>query len=228
MSRALTPVLALTVTLALPHALAANGSPMAAAPSSTPSASMTPEAMAREAFNSGIGHNEKGKKAEAEAALKQGKDHDKALEKARDEFTKALKDFKKATDLDPSLFAAYSGMGFALRKTGDYAKALENYDRALSMSPNFADAIEYRGEAYLGLNRIDDAKQAYLKLFGLDRKQADQLLAAMTAWVAKQQAQPTGTDAAAVTALDTWIKERAKIATTTAAMAVSSNSSVWK
>ena len=54
-------------------------------------------------------------------------------------------------------------MGFAYRKTGDYAKALEMYDKALALQPGFPDAIEYRGEAYLALNRIDDAKQAYLE-----------------------------------------------------------------
>ena len=60
---------------------------------------------------------------------------------------------------------AYNGMGYSYRKLGDYTKALENYDRALQLAPKFPDAIEYRGEAYLALNRLDDAKQAYLTLF---------------------------------------------------------------
>ena len=85
-------------------------------------------------------------------------------------------------------------MGFAYRKTGDYAKALEMYDKALALQPGFPDAIEYRGEAYLGLNRIDDAKQAYLELFASDRKQADILMKAMTDWVAERHTDPAGVD----------------------------------
>ena len=65
-------------------------------------------------------------------------------------------------------------MGFAYRKTGDYAKALEMYDQAIKMAPGFfPEAVEYRAEAYLALNRIDDARQSYLDLFAADRKQAD-------------------------------------------------------
>jgi tetratricopeptide (TPR) repeat protein len=47
--------------------------------------------------------------------------------------------------LNPNLPQAYNGLGYAYRKLGDYAKALENYDRALQLSPRFVDAIEYRG-----------------------------------------------------------------------------------
>ena len=98
---------------------------------------------------------------------------------------------------------AYNGMGFSNRKLGDYAKALENYDRALQLAPNFPDAIEYRGEAYLALNRLDDAKQSYLTLFAMDRKQADSLMAAMKDYVAKKKADPAGVDAAALSAFET-------------------------
>ena len=98
---------------------------------------------------------------------------------------------------------AYNGMGFSYRKLGDYAKALENYDRALQLAPNFPDAIEYRGEAYLALNRLDDAKQSYLTLFAMDRKQADSLMAAMKDYVAKKKADPAGVDAAALSAFET-------------------------
>ena len=31
--------------------------------------------------------------------------------------------------LDPKNFKAFNGLGYAYRKTGDYAKALENYER---------------------------------------------------------------------------------------------------
>jgi tetratricopeptide (TPR) repeat protein len=114
-----------------------------------------------------------------------------------------------------------------LRKTGDYAGALENYDKALKLAPGFPDAIEYRGEAFLALNRIDDAKQSYLSLFATDRTQADQLLKAMNAWVAKHQADAT-VDPGVVSSLDSWIKERAKLSSLTADMGLRNHQSVWK
>lgn len=188
----------------------------------------SPAEMARESYNSGIEHKDKAKKLEGEFAsqiFRNPKDEEKAAGKIKDEYTKGLKDFKKAAELDPTLYQAFNGMGFTLRKTGDAVKALEMYDKALQMAPGFPDAMEYRGEAYLALGRVEDAKQSYLKLFASDRTQAEVLMKAMTSWVAKP---PTGADPAAVATLDTWLKERAKIATVTSDMGLRSNRSVWK
>ena len=188
---------------------------------------ITPEQIAVQAYNSGISHKNKGLKLEADAA-KATKDREKNLAKAKDEYGKALKDFKKALDLKPDAFQAYNGMGFALRKTGDPVKALEMYEKALQLAPGFPDAIEYRGEAFLALNRIDDAKAAYLELFGKDREQAGQLMKAMTEWVARRQAEPAGVDPGAVAAFDAWIKERAKLAALTVNMSLASNHAAWR
>ena len=77
---------------------------------------------------------------------RQGSDADKTKAKAKSEFEKSLKDFKNAAKLNPQLFQAYNGMGYAYRKTGDYAKALEMYDQAIKMAPGFfPEAVEYRG-----------------------------------------------------------------------------------
>ena len=196
--------------------------PAPSSPSSSPSAPMmTPEEMARGSYNSGIDHKDKGLKLELKAATDATKDQSKDLAKAKSEYEKALKDFKRAADLVPSLYQAYNGMGFAYRKTGDYAKALEMYDKALTLKPGFPDAIEYRGEAYLGLNRVDDAKQAYLEILAADRKQADTLMAAMQKWVADKKTNPAGVDPAVVSGLETWLKERGEIAKETMAMGMS-------
>jgi Tfp pilus assembly protein PilF len=145
--------------------------------------------------------------------------------KIKDEFTSALKDFKKAAELDPSLAQAYNGMGYAYRKTGDATQALAMYDKALEMAPGFPDAIEYRGEAYLALGRVDDTKQAYLKLVATDRPQADLLMKAMAAWVANP---PAGFDPEVLSAFTAWINERAKLGSVTADMGLRSNQTVWK
>jgi tetratricopeptide (TPR) repeat protein len=197
-----------------PLNLGANGRSM---PSGSPMREMTPEEMARDAYNSGIRHKDNGIRIEA-----------RNPQKARGEYEKALKDFQRATQLVPNLFQAYNGMGFAYRKTGDYEKALEMYGTALQMAPGFPDAIEYRGEAYLALNRIDDAKQAYLELFASDRKQADILMKAMGDWVTERKAEPAGVDPATLTAFESWIKERAALAGQTVSMGLTPVHSAWQ
>jgi len=178
--------------------------------------------MAIASYNSGIEHKDKGIKIEASAAAAtDAKEHAKAAANAKKEYEKALKDFKNAASNSPEMYQAYNGMGFSLRKTGEYAKALEMYEKALQLKPGFADAIEYRGEAYLGLNRIDDAKQAYLQVLASDRKQADTLMAAMKTWIADHKAAPGAVDAATISGLETWINERAEIAKDTVAMGLS-------
>jgi tetratricopeptide (TPR) repeat protein len=193
-------------------------------PAPAPEAAMpmrTPEEMAIAAYNSGIDHKDKGLKIESTAASKDAKEQTKAADKAKKEYEKALKDFKTAATNSPEMYQAYNGMGFSYRKTGDYAKALEMYDRALQLKPGFPDAIEYRGEAYLGLNRVDDAKQAYLEILAADRKQADTLMSAMQKWIEQKKSNPAGVDPAMVTGLETWLKERAEIAKQTMAMGMS-------
>jgi len=190
---------------------------------------MTPEERAVAAYKSGDDHRVKGKKLEEEAAAKKGSDAEKTTAKARSEFEKSLKDFTNAAKLNPKLAPAYNGMGYAYRKTGDYAKALEMYDQAIKMAPGFfSEAVEYRAEAYLALNRIDDARKAYLDLFAADRKQADLLMVAMKAWVAAHRTDANGSiDPAAVTDFEKWIGEREGLAKQTRLMAVTSRPAGW-
>jgi tetratricopeptide (TPR) repeat protein len=207
----------------------ASGSSAPSAPSAGASLpSRTPEERAVDAYRAGDEHRMKGRKLEDEASGKQGPDAQKSSAKARGEFEKALKDFKNALQLNPQLFQAYNGMGYSYRKTGDYTKALEMYDQAIKMAPGFyAEAIEYRAEAYLGLNRIDDARKAYLDLFAADRKQADLLMAAMKTWVVARKADAAGVDPAAVSAFETWVVERDAVAKQTRLMGVTGHAAGW-
>lgn len=209
----------------------ANGSGAPSAPAGGGSSlpSMSPEERAIEAYKSGDDHRVKGKKLEDEATTKKGADIDKTLAKAKTEYQKSLKDFTNAAKLNPKLAPAYNGMGFAYRKTGDYAKALEMYDQAIELAKPkfFAEAIEYRGEAYLALNRIDDARQAYMDLFAADRTQADSLMEAMKKWVAAHKADPAGLSPEAVTGFEKWLGERDGMAKQTRLMGVTSRYAGW-
>jgi tetratricopeptide (TPR) repeat protein len=224
MKRTFRAFVLLGASVGLYQALAlASGSAMSAPASSGPSSpSRTPEEMAIASYNSGIEHKDKGIQIEASAsATTDLKERAKVADKAKKEYEKALKDFKSAASNVPDMYQAYNGMGFSYRKTGDYVKALEMYDKALKLKPGFPDAIEYRGEAYLGLNRIDDAKQAYLEVLAADRKQADTLMAAMKTWIQDHKTTPAGVDAATVDGLEKWIGERSEIAKETAPMGLS-------
>jgi tetratricopeptide (TPR) repeat protein len=209
----------------------ASGSSAPAPPSGGGSsmATMTPEERAVEAYKSGDDHRVKGKKLEEEATTKKGADVEKTLARAKSEYQKSLKDFTSAAKLNPKLAPAYNGMGYAYRKTGDYAKALEMYDQAIELAKPqiFPEAMEYRAEAYLALNRIDDARQAYLDLFGADRKQADILMAAMKSWVAARHTEPAGVSPDALATFEKWIGERDGIAKQTSSMAVTSGYHGW-
>jgi tetratricopeptide (TPR) repeat protein len=233
MSRSLKAALAIVTAVGLYQVAAgANGSALPSAPSGGTSSSMpammTPEERAIEIYNSANDHREKGRKLEVQALTKQGNDRDKTVAKAKDEYGKALKDYRSAAKLNPKLFQAYNGMGYALRKTGDHAKALEMYDQAIKMAPGpYAEAIEYRGEAYLGLNRIEDARAAYLELFALDRKQADALMDAMKAWLEKRKTDPAGVDPSALSTFEKWVGERGEIAKDSQLMALSSTYKGW-
>jgi tetratricopeptide (TPR) repeat protein len=186
------------------------------------------EARAIEAYNAGIAKRDRGQQLEAKAAAVSGAERVALEAAARREFEAALADFTRAAETFPDLFQAYNGIGYAWRKLGDYEKALENYDRAIDMAPGlYTEAMEYRGEAYLGLNRIDDAKKAYLDLLGSDRKQAALLLDAMKQWIAARRAEPKGVDPSALAAFEAWVAEREGIAAVTAGMAFDRPAQPW-
>jgi len=49
------------------------------------------------------------------------------------------------------------------------------YDRALTLRPNYAEALEYLGEAYVKMGRLDDAGKVLGRLEPLDREEARKL-----------------------------------------------------
>jgi tetratricopeptide (TPR) repeat protein len=75
-----------------------------------------------------------------------------------------LDQMSAALEARPWLDNAHNLMGFAYRKLGDYPAALEAYDKALTLNPYNRGALEYLGEAYLELDRPDDAKETLDRL----------------------------------------------------------------
>ena len=130
-----------------------------------------------------------------------------ARRSAQEAYKAALPHFATAVRLDTSMHEAYTYLGYANRKLGRYDESLKAYERALKINPDTPYAIEYQGEAYLALNRIDEARFNFLRLYAIDQYHAGKLLQAMQAWVeAHEEKPPAGID---VPALAAWIADRA-------------------
>ena len=178
---------------------------------------MTPEQEAIQKYDNGLKHRDKAVEAQEKAArASKDKDRKKQQKKARKEYEKAAKDFRSAIEANSQLFQAHSDLGFVLRKLGDFEAALAAYDTALGIQPNYGAAIAYQAEAYLGLGRTADVKDAYQRLFRGDPKLAATLMDAMKQWVEERTAAPGDFDAGDVEAFATWVAERDTLAQQTA------------
>jgi tetratricopeptide (TPR) repeat protein len=141
---------------------------------------------------------------------------------AKAAYTKAREQFNAATKADPNLAQAWNGLGYSSRKLGDYKAALAAYDKAIELRMGYPEATEYRGEAYLALNRTEDAKQAYLDLFAVNRELAGKLLESMKKW-----ATTPGKKKDDVEDLNDFIEERAQIAAQTASLTRDAATQGW-
>ena len=194
------------------------GAPSGGGSFNMPERQMTPEEQAKAAYNQGVRAVKAADKlAKAADEATDEKKKTKALDKAKRQYDNARGYFASALQRKVDMYEAWNYVGYTSRKLGDYDKALQAYDEALRLNPSYGEAIEYRGEAYLGLNRIDDAKNAYMQLFQSSRPLADQLMAAMQKWVTDRRA--AGNAAPEVDALAQWIDERSNIARQTASLA---------
>lgn len=226
MRNALTPIALILLLSTTCTAFGAGGGP---SPSPMPAPKqMTPEDQARNDYNAGVRLVEKADKLSADAMHQvDERKKTKALSKAGQGYAAAIKKFVHATQLQPSNYQAWNYVGYTSRKLGKYEDALAAYDRALSLKPDYAEAIEYRGHAYLGLNRLSEAKTAYLALFAGNRQLAATLLTAMQAWVGEHRSNAGGVDGATVESFASWVSERSNIASQTASLTREGAASAW-
>lgn len=205
-----------------PAVWAAGGSSAPSVPPAPTAISMTPE----QYYNQGLKHRDKAWELEKKAAGEAGKAAEKLLKKARKEYEKAVKAQRDAVRGDALMHQAHSSLGYALRKIGDYDESIAAYDRALSLAPDYTEAIEYRAEAHLGLGRLEEAKEAYLILMREDQARADELMTAMKKWLDAQESSDSSVSADDLEAFAIWVEERADIAGH-AAMLVSASARDW-
>jgi len=84
--------------------------------------------------------------AEAERAVKRG------------DYTAAIRLLEGVVAKDQKNADAYNLLAYSIRKSGDPAKSIPIYEKALAIDPKHKGAHEYIGEAYLALGDLDKAK----------------------------------------------------------------------
>jgi len=194
--------LAALALLVFAHTVAADG-PGSYSPAAARSfPEKTQQERAIDAYNEGYEHIQRAD----DLATRGANGDDKAAKESQKTYKAALKKFSAAVKLDPTLHEAFTYIGYANRKLGKHEESLAAYKRALELYPDYPPAIEYQGEAFLGLNDIDAARTNYLRLYALDQGQAHKLLRAMKDWAVRNAASPP--DGVDVAALRAWVAER--------------------
>jgi tetratricopeptide (TPR) repeat protein len=168
------------------------------------------EQSAIDAYNVGYAAIQRGDHSQALAEASSDVKEKAAAERAaRHSYQESLGHFEEAVRLDASMHEAYTYLGYANRKLGNYPKALAAYQQALKIFPDYPHAIEYQGQAFLGLNRLDEARFNYLRLYALNKGQAAKLLKAMREWVAAHKnSSIEGVDA---TSFAEWVAQRSEV-----------------
>lgn len=190
---------------------------------STNSRALTPEQLSDKAMRAGIRERDRAIKQEAKAAkASTEKKRNKALAKAQKYYTKAISKQGEAVRHNPRNYKALNELGYALRKTGDYGKAIGAYNLALEINPKFHQATEYRGEAFLALGYLEQTKQSYMILFRHDRELAAQLMQRMQSWVEEKNGTADETESEFIA----WVSERARLAKITSDLSMN-NTRTW-
>ena len=215
----LTIALMMVLAIAVPGLEAAGGS---SAPPST-----NPVDTAAAAYERGLKARDKAWELEKEMESSDPATRERLASKIDKQYEKAARAFRSATEENPKMYQAFSSLGYALRKTGDYDGSLAAYNEALDINPGYVEAIEYRAEAYLGLDRLNEAKDAYLQLFREDRERADELMTAMQSWVEERQDNPGSLDASTVEEFTSWVEERAEVSGNTASLYTGGSEPDW-
>ncbi len=88
-----------------------------------------------------------------------------AQTKLDDTYGRALEQFTEVLRNKNDMYEAWNQVGFIHLRFGAFRESIDDYNHALALKPDLQEAIEHRGEAYMGADRLDEAKAAYMDLF---------------------------------------------------------------
>jgi tetratricopeptide (TPR) repeat protein len=138
-------------------------------------------------------------------------------QKLDDTYGRALEQFTDVLRNKNDMYDAWAKIGFIHLHFGAYRESIDDFNHALILKPDMPEAIEQRGEAFMGIDHLDEAKAAYMDLFYHARPLADQMMTTMQAWLQSHRASANGIRATDIDAFDKWLQEREGIAKTAAA-----------
>jgi len=82
---------------------------------------------------------------------------------ALESYGKAIDDLRKVIEFDDQEPLAFYHYGEALFSQGEYDQAINRFDQALKLKPDFIHALTDRGSAYAAIGKIDEGFSSYLR-----------------------------------------------------------------
>jgi hypothetical protein len=188
------------------------------APSSSSSAEK-PDVAVKKALKVATKALDKAKALEAEAAATSNPDKKaRDMDRVSDQYNIALDAFTEALSNKGDIVEAWDQVGYIHLRLGAYREAIDDYNHTLTLKPELMEAIEYRAEAYLAVDHLDEVRIAYMDLYNHTPDLAAQLMAAMQKWLAEHQADSRGLRSSEIDAFAKWVNERDGIAKQTASL----------
>jgi tetratricopeptide (TPR) repeat protein len=180
-------------------------------------ADVKPDKAAAKAYAAGTKSMTKAHELENEAAKATDPEkRAKAIGKLEDTYGRALEQYTEVLRNKNDMYDAWNQIGYIHLRFGAYRESVDDYNHALKLKPDLLEAIEHRGEAYMGIDHLDEAKAAYMDLFFHARPLADQMMARMQTWLQSHRSDANGVRVADIDAFDKWLQEREGIAKATA------------
>jgi tetratricopeptide (TPR) repeat protein len=178
-----------------------------------------PDAAAAKAYKAGMKSLNKARDYETAAANAPNEDKkNAALENKNDAYGRALDQFTEALSNKGDMYEAWNNVGYIHLRLGAYQESIDDYNHTLALKPDLLEAILHRAEAYVAVDRLEEARSAYMELFNHERKLADELMVPMQQWVTEHRSNAGGMRPAEIDSFDKWLQEREGIARQTASL----------
>jgi tetratricopeptide (TPR) repeat protein len=198
LSRKLSPLIVLLSLAPVAYAVPdAGGGGGGAAPRAAPAPAPVrlDPTQAKKSFGLGYEEYQMATLLENSSAGKTGEDALRAKDAVRGGLARARDKFRMAVGAAPDMKEGWNMLGYTSRKLGDYEESLMAYDKALALSPDYPEAIEYRAELFLLTGRLAEVKEAYASLLKSSPSYAGVLKTSAQDWLKAKKPAPGVGDA---------------------------------